>query len=93
MRGSAARRVHRRREWRCGFKYVSKEVAEGREVGRHRYEVAQGFTPKPIYVEGESADDVIAQASRFMGRQPTHVWHSSREDGWQGPPACWVAWA
>jgi len=74
-------------------KYVSKAAADGREAGRHRYEVAQGFTPKPIHVEGYSANDVIAQASRFMGRQPAQVWHSSREDGWQGPPACWVAWA
>lgn len=74
-------------------KYVSKALADGRDLGQHRYEVAQGFTPKPIYVEGYSADDVIAQASRFMGREPATVWHSSREDGWQGPPVCWVAWA
>lgn len=74
-------------------KYMSKGVTDGREVGRHRYEVAQGFTPIPIHIDGYSADDVIAQASRFMGRQPARVWHSSREDGWQGPPVCSVAWA
>lgn len=72
--------------------YVSKSAADRREAGRHRYEVAQGFTPKPIHVEGYSADHVIGQASRFMGRQPATVWHSSGEDGWQGPPVCWVAW-
>ena len=73
-------------------KYVSKSVAERREAGRHRYEIAQGFTPKPIHVEGYSAEHVIEQASRFMGSEPATVWHSSREDGWQGPPV-WVAWA
>ena len=26
------------------------------------------------------------------GWAPSRVWHSSRAEGWQGPPACWAAW-
>lgn len=74
-------------------KYAGKALDADRPAGLHRYEVAQGFKPEPIYCEGGSADDVIGQASAFMGRAPSHVWHSSREDGWQRPPACWVAWS
>ncbi len=74
-------------------KYVSKSVDEGREPGLHRYEVAQGFKPKPILCYGRSADDVIDRASEYMGRKPSHVWHSWEQEGWHGPPAYWCAWA
>ena len=73
-------------------KYAGKALDGDRPAGLHRYEVAQGFKPEPVYCDGGTVEDVIGQASAFMGRQPAHVWHSSRADGWQGPPACWVAW-
>lgn len=74
-------------------KYAGKAVGDDRQPGLHRYEVAQGFQPSWIYADGESAADVIGQASAFMGRAPSYVWHSSQEDGWPGPPVCWIAWS
>ena len=73
-------------------KYAGKAVDGDRPAGLHRYEIAQGFTPSSLVCEGRSPDDVIGQASERMGRSPAHVWLSAGEDGWQGPPACWVAW-
>ena len=73
-------------------KYVSKAFEdERRPLGRHRYEVAQGFQPEKILVYGSSAEDVIARASQYMGAEPTNVWFSPKE-GWHGPPACWAQW-
>lgn len=74
-------------------KYVSKSFEDARRpLGRHRYEVAQGFQPDKVLVYGCSAEDVIARASDYMGADPTYVWVSPRE-GWHGPPACWAEWA
>lgn len=73
-------------------KYAGKAVDGERPAGLHRYEVAQGFKPVPIHLEGEAFEHVLEQANRVMGAEPAHVWHSSRGEGWQGPPACWVAW-
>lgn len=73
-------------------KYAGKAVAGDRPAGLHRYEVAQGFKPRSLYCDGRTVEEVLGQASAFMGAQPARVWHSSRADGWQGPPACWAAW-
>ena len=73
-------------------KYASKAVDADRPAGLHRFEIAQGFTPSSLVIEGRSPDDVIGQASERMGRSPSHVWLSGGQDGWQGPPACWVVW-
>jgi hypothetical protein len=73
-------------------KYVSKSFEDDRRpLGRHRYEVAQGFQPEKILVYGSSAEDVIARASEYMGAAPSYVWLSPKE-GWHGPPACWAQW-
>ena len=73
-------------------KYVSKNVADERVPRLHRYEVAEGFQPAPIFCAGESADDVIGQASGYMNQLPAYEWRSSTEQGWAGPPAYWCAW-
>jgi hypothetical protein len=73
-------------------KYAGKAVEGDRPAGLHRYEVAQGFKPQSVYCDGCTVEDVLGQASAFMGSRPDRVWHSSRADGWQGPPACWAAW-
>ena len=72
--------------------YVSRTLDEERLAGLHRYEVAQGFQPGSIECYGPTAEAAIASASKVMGREPAHVWRSSREEGWNGPPACWAAW-
>jgi hypothetical protein len=74
-------------------RYVSHDVESERHLtGLHRYEVAQGFQPEKILCYGVSAPDVIERASGLMGAQPEHVWLSSSEEGWRGPPACWCVW-
>jgi hypothetical protein len=73
-------------------KYAAKAVDADRPAGLHRYEVGQGFKPQAVKCQGRTADEAIGQASALMGSEPSQVWHSSRADGWQGPPACWAAW-
>ena len=74
-------------------KYVTKAVADERIAGLHRYEVAQGFQPKPVQLQGDSEEAVVAQASKLMGGEPIRSWRSSENDDWRGPPAYWYAWA
>jgi hypothetical protein len=74
-------------------KYAAKTLDGERVLGQHRYEVAQGFKPRAVSLEGTTADDVIDQASVLMGARPEQEWRSSRGDGWRGPPSCWVAWS
>lgn len=73
-------------------KYAGKALDQERPAGLHRYEVAQGFKPLSLHTQGPTAEDVIGTASAVMGSPPAHVWHSSRGEGWHGPPACWLAW-
>ena len=74
-------------------KYASKALDDERHPpGLHRYEVAQGFQPATEQLRGATAEDVIAGASERMGGPPARVWRSSGEEGWQGPPAVWLAW-
>jgi len=73
-------------------KYVAKNVAGERMPGLHRYEVAQGFQPARVFCFGRSEDEAIAEASALMGKTPARIWRSSSMEGWQAPPACWVAW-
>lgn len=73
-------------------KYVGKSFDHRRVPGLHRYEVAQGFQPAATRLWGRTAVDVLDQASEIMGREPSRVWSSHEEKGWQGPPAVWAAW-
>ena len=73
--------------------YAGKALDDRKPAGLHRYEVAQGFSPAATRVEGRSADDVVGRASETMGARPSREWRSSQEEGWRGPPACWVAWS
>lgn len=86
-------------EARVAASYLSKYVAKtftdpaARVLGLHRYDVAQGFKPRPIPFAGRTADDVLEQASaRFGGEAPAVEWSSSQTPGWQGPPAIWAQW-
>ncbi len=75
-------------------KYVSKSFADAdaRALGLHRYDVAQGFRPRPVALSGITAADVIAQASQLLEGAPTSEWSSADVDDWQGPPAIWAQW-
>lgn len=73
-------------------KYVGKALVSG-PAGLHRYEVAEGFQPHTVRLVGESAEEVVGQASAIMGREPEMVWDSSSDETWAGPPAVWATWA
>jgi hypothetical protein len=86
-----------RREARVVAGYLAKYVGKAfeddrRPLGRHRYEVAQGFQPERVECYGISAADVVERASGVMGSKPERVWLSSSVEGWHGPPACWAQW-
>jgi hypothetical protein len=74
-------------------KYVGKAFEQERVPGLHRYEVAQGFQPVPILVEGTTADAALDAACKQMSGFPDRVWRSDEAPEWHGPPAVWASWA
>jgi hypothetical protein len=75
-------------------KYVAKSFADQSVPGRHRYDVAQGYVPERMQVWGRSAEEVVRLASDLLGQAgPKHLWSSSEQEGWQGPPAIWAQWS
>lgn len=85
-------------EARIAAGYLSKYVAKtftdpaARVLGLHRYDVAQGFQPRPVALTGRSAEDIIAQASTVLGSAPSVEWSSTSVEDWKGPPAIWAQW-
>lgn len=75
-------------------KYVAKSFADdgSRDLGAHRYDVAQGFQPEAIRFTGTSRGDVLQQASAHLRDTPREVWDSSQAEDWQGPPTVWAQW-
>jgi hypothetical protein len=76
-------------------KYVAKSFADPtvRVLGMHRYDIAQGFSPRPVALSGDSPGAVIAQATDALGAAPSFEWSSSSSvDDLQGPPAIWAQW-
>jgi hypothetical protein len=73
-------------------KYVGKDLGTGEAGGLHRYEVAQGFQPRRVTLDGATADEVLGWAETFMGAAPEYLWRSRNEDEWTGPPAVWASW-
>jgi len=75
-------------------KYVGKDLAAGGQPsGLHRYEVAQGFQPRGVPIDGLTAAEVLDWAGVYMGRPPAQVWRSDDVAEWAGPPAVWASWA
>jgi hypothetical protein len=74
-------------------KYVGKDLAAGGQPsGLHRYEVAQGFQPRGVPIDGLSAGEVLDWAEVFMDAPPEQVWRSDDVKDWAGPPAVWAEW-
>ena len=73
-------------------KYVSKSGDAAREMGTHRYEVAQGFQPRSLRFFDRTQDAVIERASAEMGAPPAYIWRSATDHAWTGPPSCWCVW-
>jgi hypothetical protein len=74
-------------------KYVGKDLGEGEAAGLHRYEVAQGFQPRSVSLDGSTADEVLGWAETVMDGPPAYLWRSRDQEGWEGPPAVWASWA
>ena len=70
-------------------RYVGRTVDEERADGLHRYEVAQGFQPGRVIIEGVSGDEVLKLASEWFKTVPVNLWRSESEKDWHGPPAVW----
>jgi hypothetical protein len=78
-------------------KYVAKSFDDDRDgvlrpKGLHRFDVAQGFTPRKTVIRGSTRAEVLEYAAGAMGGTPDVVWLSSDVEDWQGPPAVWVQW-
>jgi hypothetical protein len=73
-------------------KYVGKDLGAGEAAGLHRYEVAQGFQPRAVTLDGTTADECLGWAETVMDRPPAYLWRSRDRDGWEGPPAVWASW-
>lgn len=63
-----------------------------RALGRHRYELGQGFQPVARRLTDTSAQGLLGQACELMGAAPRLSWTSDLVEDWAGPPALWVAW-
>jgi hypothetical protein len=71
-------------------KYLGKDVDDTRRVlGRHRYDVAQGFQPASIILTGRSRDDVLRQACEHMNGKPERLWFSPEDADFI---ALWASW-
>jgi len=74
-------------------KYVSKSFLDEKRIfGKHRYDLAQGFTPKVLNMTGTSPYALISLANEQMGRHPRRQWSSEGEESWHGAPAFWAQW-
>ena len=73
-------------------KYVGKAFGATQAAGRHRYEVAQGFQPRAVTLDGATADEVLGWAETVMGKAPAYLWRSRDQDGWDGPPSVFASW-
>lgn len=84
-----------RQEARVAARYLAPYLSKGgedRPMGRHRYEIAQGFPIPTEEIIGRSAEEVLAIASERMGAAPEHLWESRGSEDWPGPPSMWAAW-
>lgn len=85
-------------EARQAARYVAPYTAKSaddakRPAGLHRYEVAQGFQPQKIQVQGWTVEHAAGSASRvFGGTVPAVTWTSEEQEDWDAPPSCWFAW-
>ena len=73
-------------------KYMGKDLERPRTSGLHRYEVAQGFQPPVVAIDGQTVEAVLDTAAEMMGGPPARVWRSDEEDSWDKPPAVWAQW-
>lgn len=74
-------------------KYLSKAFTEREVLGRHRYDVAEGFQPVKHRLFAPTREAVLEQACAVMGARPSYQWLSPDGPDWDRPPALWVMWS
>lgn len=74
-------------------KYVAKAFADRDVLGRHRYDVAQGFQPNKERLFAASREELLDLACERMRAKPSYLWLSDAVESWNRPPALWVSWA
>ena len=77
--------------------YLSKYVAKTfdqpvRELGGHRYDLAQGFQPAKERITGATTEEVRALAIGQFGAPPSYEWRSWEDERWAGPSAVFFQW-
>ena len=71
-------------------KYFGKAFDDERRVlGRHRYDIGQGFRPKRIVFTADTRDGALAQACDHMGSRADTLWFSPEDANYA---AMWAAW-
>lgn len=71
-------------------KYIGKAFDDERRVlGRHRYDIGQGFRPKRIVFTADTRDGALAQACDYMGSRADTLWFSPEDANYA---AMWAAW-
>jgi hypothetical protein len=73
-------------------KYIGKDLGDAAAGGLHRYEVAQGFQPRSVSLDGTTAEGVLGWAESVMDRPAAYLWRSRDQKEWAGPPALWASW-
>jgi len=73
-------------------KYVGKDFDHDHLIGLHRYEVAQGFQPRKVVVNGPTLGKAYARACEVMGGHPVKCSTSDQWPGWAGPSAVAMSW-
>jgi hypothetical protein len=75
-------------------KYVAKAFVDDphRTLGLHRYDIAQGFTPRPIVFRASSEFEALATATELLDEDLVHAWFSHENPEWAAPPAVWAQW-
>jgi hypothetical protein len=74
-------------------KYIGKDIGHIKEMGLHRYDVAQGFGPRKIAIEGPTLGEAFTRACDVMGGLPATYSTSDEWSHWVGPYAVAMSWA
>ncbi len=74
-------------------KYIGKDLGTTGTGGLHRYDVAQGFSPKVRRLTAPTLAQVMERAVAIMGAEPAEVWDSADQPDWDGPHAVRASWA
>jgi len=73
-------------------KYLSKGSNQNRDEWSHRFDVAQGFQPRPILYSAPNEYEARLLACRKMGSAPSALWQSRNQENYTGPEVSWMAW-